>query len=73
MFLFKKKKKTQFFGANIEPSCELCRYNSGKEKPFCVHGKDCSKVCKKYEYDPLKRQPDKAPKLKDYSADDFII
>lgn len=43
MFTFRKKRKTRVFGANIEPTCELCRFNGGKDKPFCVKGRDCKR------------------------------
>ncbi len=73
MFTFRKKRKTRVFGANIEPTCELCRFNGGKDKPFCVKGRDCNKVCRKYVYDPLKREPDTSPKLLEYTEDDFSL
>lgn len=68
MFFFKKK-KPKAFGNNIEPSCSYCRYiHNGN----CVLGKG-DKVCKKYEYDPLKREPSESPSLGDFSADDFML
>ncbi len=74
----RKKRKKSLFGGGIEPSCTYCRLNSGKPggDPFCTLGlnrKDGK--CKKYQYDPLMREPRSAPPLREnsYSEDDFKL
>lgn len=64
------KKKQQIFGAKIEPDCLYCRYNSGEKDIICRFG---SSPCKKYSYDPTKREPKAKPPLKSYNEDDFSL
>jgi hypothetical protein len=70
MELFKRKKKA--FGEKIEPSCQYCRYSSGKDAAACRYG-IIGVICKKYEYDPTKRAPKGQPKMKEYDKDDFSL
>lgn len=73
MEFFKKIiKKKKAFGDKIEPNCIYCRYNSGNQTVACRFGNSADD-CKKYEYDPLKRDPASQPKLKQYSEDDFSL
>ena len=72
MFLSRKK----LFGNNIPPKCEYCRYcqknNSGK--PVCPYGAaESGDTCKRYIYDPLKREPRSLPTLPKFTADDFKL
>lgn len=72
MFLSKKK----LFGNNIPPRCEYCRYsvknNSGKLS--CPYGAGTLEdTCKRYEYDPLRREPQSLPTLPKFTADDFKL
>lgn len=67
--LFKKKSKN--FGKRIEPNCDYCQLNSGEEDVICSYYK--GEICKKYQYDPFKRKPDRKPVLKEYSQDDFSL
>ncbi len=74
----KKKRKKSLFGAGIEPSCQYCRRNGGRQgKPaLCtLHLEPKDGRCKKYEYDPLRREPRTAPSLRDdrYSQEDFKL
>jgi len=67
--MFGKKRKKALFGANIELNCRYCRHNGAKQgdKPFCtlrLEVKDGK--CKKYEYDPLMREPQ-------YNEEDFKL
>lgn len=75
--MFGRKKRKTLFGAGIEPSCAYCHRNSGKpgEPPICTLRLTPKKgKCKKYEYDPLMRQPKTAPKAGGgYTADDFKL
>lgn len=69
----KKKRKKSLFGNGVEISCEHCLRNGAKqgEEPLCTlrltlqNGK-----CKKYEYDPLRREPRTAPGLRPGSFDE---
>ena len=62
-----------------EPRCEYCmqgRLSADGESVLCpkkgVMDKDFS--CKKFKYDPLKRVPEKkAPRLPEFTADDFSL
>ena len=72
MFLSKKK----LFGNNIPPQCEYCRYstknNSGKLS--CPYGAGTLEdTCKRYEYNPLKREPRSVQTLPKFTADDFKL
>lgn len=72
--MFFKRKK--LFGNNIPPSCNYCCFsaknNSGK--PVCSNGAlSTEEPCKKYVYDPLKREPLPAPTLPKFTADDFKL
>ena len=68
--------KKNLFGNTITPSCEYCRYvtKSADGKLVCQSGiKSPEQTCKKYTYDPLKREPKSTPNLPKYSAEDFKI
>lgn len=71
-------KKRLLRGEAYPPACELCRY--GKQAPdgssvLCsvrgVMRKQSS--CKSYEYDPIKRQPGRAPLLPEFDAEQFML
>jgi len=69
--IFNKKK---LFGNHIPPNCEYCRFNTKNNdgKSGCAYG-TVGDTCKKYEYDPLKREPRTAPALPEFAADDFTL
>ena len=72
MFLQKKK----LFGSNIPPKCEYCSFseknNSGNTE--CRYGMSTAgDTCKRYVYDPLKREPQAMPTLPKFTADDFKL
>lgn len=75
--MFGRKKKKGLFGTQIEQSCAYCRRNGGKpgEPPICTLRLTPKKgKCKKYEYDPLMREPKAAPGLGGgYTAEDFKL
>ncbi len=76
--MFGKKRKKPLFGANIEPDCGYCRRNGAKQgdRPFCTLGLEPkAEKCKKYQYDPLRREPRPAPSLRAdrYSKEDFKL
>ena len=70
--------KSGMFSAEITQSCALCEHaNHLQDVKFVL----CSKkgvgsaefCCKKFSYDPLKRQPKRIRVLAEYSPDDFSI
>lgn len=76
--MFGKKRKKALFGANIEPDCRYCRHNGAKQgdEPLCTLRLEAKEgKCKKYEYDPLMREPRSAPPLRSgqYSEEDFKL
>ncbi len=69
----------KLFKGNIEPQCAYCEFaeiTKGSEVAVCrkiggimqLHSK-----CKKYKYDPLKRQPKTISLSGDFSKEDFEI
>ncbi len=76
--MFGRKKKKALFGGNIEPNCQYCRRNGSKQgdAPLCTLRLELKDgKCKKYEYDPLRREPRTAPLLQTdrYSEEDFKL
>ncbi|MBE6827660.1 MAG: hypothetical protein E7514_03475 [Ruminococcaceae bacterium] len=71
-------KKSLFNTEDISPACEYCQY--GRPAP---DGKTvlCPKKgvvkndfhCRKYKYDIMKRVPKRAPKMQEFSEDDFKL
>ena len=77
MGIFQKKKKQPLFGGNVEPRCAYCQHNSGKNGDVicALRQKPQEEACKKYQYDPLLREPQVAPPLRtsQYSPEDFQL
>jgi len=74
----KRAMKGLLRASKYEPACEFCRY--GKSAPdgssvLCsVRGVMRKQSrCKKYEYDPIKRKPNRAPLLPEYDAEEFEL
>jgi len=74
----KRAAKGLLRATKYEPACEFCRY--GKSAPdgssvLCavrgVMRKQSS--CKKYEYDPIKRKPNRTPLLPEYDPEEFAL
>ena len=73
-----RKQKRLFRSSDYEPSCGFCQH--GKASPDGVSVL-CSlrgvmrrqSCCKKYEYDPLKREPACAPELPAYDPEMFAL
>ncbi len=67
----------QLFGKNISPSCDYCRYSFQKDSGIviCSSGNSAGihGACRKYEYDPLKREPRTLPPMPQFTADDFKL
>lgn len=68
----------RIIGKDISPKCAYCK--NGKPTPdgksvFCIYCgiPDSEYCCKKYKYDPLKREPQKPAALAEFTADDFKL
>lgn len=66
------------YNKKIRPSCKYCLH--GKIAPdyssvLCFkHGVvELTSFCKSFKYDPLKRVPKKAPKLMEFSKEEFVL
>ena len=76
---FWKKKKKPLFGGSIEPSCSYCQHNSGKQGDVVCALRQAPSpeggACKKYQYDPLQREPRVAPSLRasQFRPEDFQL
>lgn len=69
-------KRKKLFGNSITPSCEYCQHitKNNEGKKVCQMGVlSVESPCKKYIYDPLKREPKATPVLPKFTADDFKI
>ena len=72
MFLSKKK----LFGNSVPPRCEYCLHSekSNGGNPVCPYSMGMTgDTCKRYVYDPLKREPQSLPTLPKFTADDFKL
>lgn len=72
----RKKRKNSLFGANVEQSCEVCAHSAMADGVCrCLLGTAPGKkgLCKKYAYDPLKREPRRAPPLTDFDPEVFKL
>lgn len=71
---FRKKKHPPLFGNNIAPTCAYCQHNAAASGPVVcsLKRKPDGEACKKYQYDPLRREPQVAPALQTsrYSPED---
>lgn len=66
------------YNKKITPACKYCLH--GKISPdssvvLCYkHGvMDLASSCRRFKYDPFKREPKKAPKLLKYSKEEFVL
>ena len=71
-------KKHKLFGSNIEPACAYCSRGEVSEDGLTVYCarkgvRELGDRCRKFEYDPLKRIPKRAPDLPAYNEDDFKL
>lgn len=74
MKLFQKKQ--HIFGDTVEPDCAYCRFNSspeGGEEVSCPNWSEEKSHCRRYQYDPTRRVPKGAPKLRQYNQEDFTL
>ena len=69
-------RKNKLFGNNIPPRCDYCRFyqKNISGNPSCPYGlQTIGEPCKRYVYDPLKREPQSVPTLPKFTADDFKL
>lgn len=70
--------KHKVYNKNLSPSCEYCLYGNLSEfndEIFCIkrgvtHRRD---ACSKYQYDPLKRIPQRQKIADGYKPEDFEL
>lgn len=73
--LFHKRKKN-YFDEEIEVSCQYCRYGFDFDgAAVCRLGRSRNPdgSCRKFQYDPLKRQPYAPPPLREFDPEDFKL
>lgn len=68
----------RLFNTKISPACEYCffgRLSPDLQSILCSKKgvTSLSSSCRHFKYDPLKRQPKRQPKLKEYSKEDFEL
>ncbi len=66
----------KLFGKNITPDCEYCLYyqkNANGQAVCRRNSRFVGKVCGRYAYDPLKREPRATPAIPEFTADDFKL
>lgn len=71
-----KKIKQKLFGNDVEIKCEYCRNSSDFDgSAACSLGRELEPDgnCRKFEYDPLKREPVSLPPLKQHDPDEFKL
>lgn len=71
-------KQDLFNKKDITPACKYCEHGKAAaqyNQILCVkHGVMLPESsCRKFRYDPLKRQPNRAPILPEFSPEDFAL
>ena len=71
----KKNKNSALFGGSIEPNCAYCQNSvTAQGEVRCRIGQIPENfACKRYVYDPLRREPKGQPKLGEFTAKDFEL
>ena len=77
-YIFRLRGVNMIFGKDIAKYCAFCEYSSDlktNDEMVCIHRGIVDKAftCKKFKYDPLKREPVSKPKLKEYSDKTFSL
>ena len=70
--------KNKLYGNNIEKACKYCSYSKGKivsDKVSCIIKGEVSSdfKCRKFDYDPMLRVPNKKAVIDVMSEDDFKL
>ena len=68
----------KLFNKSVVKKCDVCKYSTlseDGESVLCVKKGilDRDDICRKFVYDPLKREPQKKAKLPEYSAAEFKL
>ncbi len=68
----------KLYGNSIDPTCEICLHgkrSADGKAVLCIHKgvMPLYHFCRKFIYDPLKREPRLAKKLPTYSPEDFSL
>ena len=67
------------YDKTIEPQCALCEHGKISDDGQSVICRKIGAVmqpyskCRKYKYDPLKREPKVSPRLTEFSKEDFSL
>lgn len=69
---------SKLFNKEISPACKYCVYSSAlafSNDMICKHQgiTDADNSCRRYKYDPLKREPKSVKIEKNYTKSDFEI
>ena len=69
--------RKKLFGNSVTPECKHCLFCSAGEDEVltCKKRKKMkpAEKCRKYQYDPLKREPQVLPGLPDYDKEEFML
>ncbi len=70
--------KSGFFSKSVEPSCSYCRYGvlcRGTDTVVCEKKglTRADEFCRRFRYDPIKRQPKKIRVIEKISGEEFKI
>lgn len=73
-----KQMASKLFGKNIEPACAYCTHgfwDSRHEMILCAKKGVVAPYyqCRKFTYAPLKRVPQKTPRLPEYDKSEFQL
>lgn len=67
----------KLYGQNITPSCEICEHSKTDENQnLTCHIKGTvlpTDKCRRFRYDPLKREPRLPKELESFDNDDFSL
>lgn len=70
--------RKKVIGGKIEPKCEYCKFSIAirDANTLLCHKTGVTEAtgrCKKFRYDPLKRKPQKAPSMLQFTDQDFSL
>ncbi|OJU13893.1 MAG: hypothetical protein BGN88_10865 [Clostridiales bacterium 43-6] len=70
--------RRRLYGNNIPPKCEYCLIGVLSEDETAILCRKKGIVppsfhCRRFQYDPLKRVPKKAPALLEFTTEDFSL
>lgn len=70
--------RQKLYGNHIDPACEVCQHGrrSADGRAVLCARKGVVPLyyhCRKFQYDPLKRDPPRRPKRPSHTADEFTL